>query len=976
MAGPLCILYLACAIIYSICDLASGNKAVDIKWHVLGPFPCSMNEIDGTPPFEIDQDTLSKLPPIPTQEMLKYKYPTEFKEKGFTKWERISQVHHSGAFVVAFPDVKWQQLIQSLSSTEALQWQAWIVGEFTISKDRTEISVTCTGINTYWIDDRGPISSDQYGNRPYSFYVTLDAGKHSIESLVRGKHQAQIKCSIEHNLELIISDKDTKLIEFIDQNRVPDIIDKRLASDIIGVTVQNKLSENFETIQILDIKANDENTFFQVENEDRPKLEPNQVLTIPVKIRAIDDFDYEDLCGEGEKAAFKLRVKYAYENDPIRKSSRSPPVQSADIKGEFRCRHSGSSFQFTFLDVDGSVQHAAAIHPIFDGTKGDKAPVLIALHGTGVSASSSADSYKYKKTSSARDYTFGIEGFWVLAPTRHGAHNWEGVGRNTAMAALNVLSAITKDSKIRADTENVIFAGHSMGGHGAWILAYNYPDKALAVIPQAGWTLKETYGDSNTLFLHDLQSSSIDNRLKSIIEASVQENSCEFHVPNLKHIPVLVRVGSADQVVHPWWSRRMVRLLKQIYTSEESNIIQYTEIPLKEHWWWDTKKENDGGVTNDTELRKFFKSLRNVESNQNKQYMEGSGDKNFELVVFNPSSVQSKHGFLILQQLISYQKSTLKVSRTLDEDIKVTYSINTVNVRRFLIKLSEVISSELRDDEAYFLSIHIDDNIFSYRYSVLYYAEYLEFYVEDKTKTWTQCHERNPLERYPSTYGPLRQVFESPFKIIYGTVGNGSSTKQYLDWAIYLANTWYMTGDARVEILSDEDFNETMDIGSNVLLIGDANTNKLTKSLTEKNKDVIDFQLHEDYVRVGPCKFSGNVGFVSLFPFKDDTESNDARLAAVIAGTTLRNMFDIVMLSKPTIPPMTRQPFSNTYPDFIVTGDETYQKGMGGFLAAGYWGYDWNFDERSSYVSYCKSAVDTPGDNNKIHSKHLTKTEL
>ena len=51
---------------------------------------------------------------------------------------------------------------------------------------------------------------------------------------------------------------------------------------------------------------------------------------------------------------------------------------------------------------------------------------------------------------------------------------------------------------------------------------------------------------------------------------------------------------------------------------------------------------------------------------------------------------------------------------------------------------------------------------------------------------------------------------------------------------------------------------------------------------------------------------------------------------------------------------MTRQPFSNTYPDFIVTGQDTHEKGIGGFLAAGFWGRDWKYDEKSSYVSYCK----------------------
>ena len=43
-----------------------------------------------------------------------------------------------------------------------------------------------------------------------------------------------------------------------------------------------------------------------------------------------------------------------------------------------------------------------------------------------VPALQQADSYKYKPRGSkpGDDYLFGVEGAWLCAPTRHGAHNW------------------------------------------------------------------------------------------------------------------------------------------------------------------------------------------------------------------------------------------------------------------------------------------------------------------------------------------------------------------------------------------------------------------------------------------------------------------------------------------------------------------------------------------------------------------------
>lgn len=62
----------------------------------------------------------------------------------------------------------------------------------------------------------------------------------------------------------------------------------------------------------------------------------------------------------------------------------------------------------------------------------------------------------------------------------------------------------------------------------------------------------------------------------------------------------MIRTGAADRTVHPYYSRRMYRLLKQQKTN-----VTYDEIPNKEHWWWDTYKTNDGGVTNDPVIRGF-----------------------------------------------------------------------------------------------------------------------------------------------------------------------------------------------------------------------------------------------------------------------------------------------------------------------------------------------------------------------------------
>lgn len=88
----------------------------------------------------------------------------------------------------------------------------------------------------------------------------------------------------------------------------------------------------------------------------------------------------------------------------------------------------------------------------------------------GVSPQDQADAYKRMEKGK---WLFGAEGLWILAPTRHGAHNWEGPGDLTAMTSLKRLAEFTLEHDwimAKANDKAVVFAGHSMGGHGAWLV--------------------------------------------------------------------------------------------------------------------------------------------------------------------------------------------------------------------------------------------------------------------------------------------------------------------------------------------------------------------------------------------------------------------------------------------------------------------------------------------------------------------------
>ncbi len=78
--------------------------------------------------------------------------------------------------------------------------------------------------------------------------------------------------------------------------------------------------------------------------------------------------------------------------------------------------------------------------------------------------------------------------------------------------------------------------------------------------------------------------------------------------------------------------------------------------------------------------------------------------------------------------------------------------------------------------------------------------------------------------------GPVFEVFEKHFTIIYGTQGRDNETLFYFNRALNLANQWFLYSNGNVSILSDQEALEDMPEQSLILLGGPA-ANLLTAKL-------------------------------------------------------------------------------------------------------------------------------------------------
>jgi len=353
-------------------------------------------------------------------------------------------------------------------------------------------------------------------------------------------------------------------------------------------------------------------------------------------------------------------------------------------------------------DGDGCPAQAGPV-PAFAGAawraaragwlEGGGTPLLVSLHGTGVSGASQADAYKRGRraftaararrlaaaagagaggsavaaaaAASGGGFEFGVEGWLVVAPDRQGAHNWEGPhGQGTVAAAVGAAAALVRSLRDQAraaaagatdcaagagrdwacaedaDAARVTWAGHSMGGHGAWLALARGPGRAVCSWPAAAWLSKETYSDANALFGHADAASAYGGRadggLRGALHATAVGNDAEASAASAAAgLPTVIRTGSEDDTVPPFFSRRGARALQAARAARladlegavaasgcgavaaaalDSSWLSLDAVRGKGHWFWDSDRPNDGGVVADCAVRSTLAACAGVVS--------------------------------------------------------------------------------------------------------------------------------------------------------------------------------------------------------------------------------------------------------------------------------------------------------------------------------------------------------------------------
>ena len=105
------------------------------------------------------------------------------------------------------------------------------------------------------------------------------------------------------------------------------------------------------------------------------------------------------------------------------------------------------------------------------------------------------------------------------------------------MDALEVLNLAQAD--LRTDRRRTYLTGHSMGGHGTWIVGVTFPDRFAAIAPSAGWiscdprlgfnyTIDKHWSASASIGRHELRDSAAQSPLFATKKSNVGAVSVSY----------------------------------------------------------------------------------------------------------------------------------------------------------------------------------------------------------------------------------------------------------------------------------------------------------------------------------------------------------------------------------------------------------------------------------------------------------------
>ncbi len=524
----------------------------------------------------------------------------------------------------------------------------------------------------------------------------------------------------------------------------------------------------------------------------------------------------------------------------------------------------------TFVsEIDGSCQYFAVTPRRGDELGEGESPALIlTLHGAGVEGRGQANAYGHKDWAD------------IVAPTNRRAYgfDWEDWGRKDAIEVLNIASEV-----LGSDPRRTYLSGHSMGGHGAWHVGVSFPGRFAAIGPSAGWVSFWSY----TGAARYEDASPIEALLR---RAASPSDTIELE-RTLEGLGVYVLHGDKDDNVPVAQARTMRERLGSFHPD-----FSYYERPGAGHWW--------GNQCVDwTPMMDFFEGRS-----------RSAAPTGVRFATMSPAVSATSDWVTIVAQERAMERSS--VDLTLDGE-NSTIRGTTKNVQRLALDLSEL------DFDQSAVSVELD-------------GQTIEFNPESSGTTllaarldgqWSRAS-LDLTQKRAERMGPFKEVFDRRAVLVYGTGGSAEENLQVRAKALFDGETFAYRGNGSFVVIPDTEYDQERYAGRNVVLYGNARTNKAMGALLWGAPVVID----SGRVVIGGREFKGDdLGLLMVRPHPDGEG-----LVGLVGNSGLVGARAIEAL------PVFVSGVA--YPDVTLMRAGMLIEGTEGVECAGFFGNDWSVE--------------------------------
>lgn len=628
----------------------------------------------------------------------------------------------------------------------------------------------------------------------------------------------------------------------------PDAVQGRPLDAPIGIPVANTSSE---VIRDAVLVVGDGRRFERSETPIGP-VAAGQVLKVAARLVGKTPF----VAGEGKDLSVPVMV-----------------LRAGTLSGgavTIRLRAPGESYKRTFISrIDGSVQYCGVVDA---GAPSANSPpgLVLTLHGAAVEGIGQASAYSAKP------------GLAIVAPTnrRPFGFDWEDWGMLDALETLDRAC-----DWYSVDRDRVYLTGHSMGGHGVWVVGLLNPDRFAAIAPSAGWASFALYGAGG--------GSSVSfgsPALQDILARCRRHSDLLGFLKNARQYGVYLLHGVDDDNVPVSQARMMKYFLERFHTD-----LAYHEEPGAGHWWDKTHDRPGADCVDWPPMFEFFGN-----------HTRAQRPADFSFVTPSPAIASRCRWLEVVAEESPESDARFEVTR---DPSGGPWRVRTSNVTCLAIDFANGADAAADVD--------------------------LEGTVFAKTRLAAgRCLAvRGPFgwkaeERWngkrPGVHGPLKEVFFRPFRFVYGASGTPEETEAARTVAVTLANLWWVRGNGAVRVTADRDLTPAEADAGNLVLFGNEESN----SLIARARFPIRVA-RGAVTAAGHAVRGGGVAAAFVHPAPGGGE----RLWAVYGGT------DAAGIRLSVLGEVMRSGVG--LPDFTVWDGEAVIEGFGAARAAGYFDAHW-----------------------------------